>query len=145
MKIKIAGFFVLSLLFLLVLSACDDIGAPQFPTKERVTFALVLNTRLHNGEKVIAYLKENIEEGARETIAGFLESVPNTTNQSWVKMTTLEKMWTNQGYFLDFFIDLDGDEAKSTGDLSGVQFFDVRSNAVWSEAKYFFEDLFEEP
>ena len=139
-KTIIKGFFLLSVV-VLVITACDDVGQLQLPTKERVTFALVLNTRIYDGLTIFADLKENVEGGAKETIEGIFDDYPNTTIQSWAKMTTLEKIWTNQGYFLDFYIDMDGSDTKTTGDMTGVQNFDVRTNAVWSETKYYAEEL----
>lgn len=134
-------WIILLAIAVFLVTACDDMGQLALPTKERVTLALVINTRAYDGKKVIAVLTENIDGGVQETIEGIFEDYPNTTTQSWAQMTTLEKIWTNQRYFLDFFIDIDGDGTASAGDLEGIQHFDVRSNNVWTETKYFFEDL----
>ena len=123
------------------MAACDTAGNLALPTRERVTFTLVLNTRTYNGKSVIAALKVKLEEPAIETIEGTFQDYPNTSTQAWAQMTTLEKIWTNQRYFLVFYIDIDDSGTLTTGDLEGTQHFDVASNAVWSETKYFYEEL----
>ena len=105
LKISIVGII---LCLVLLLAACDTGGNLVLPTRERVTFALVLNTRTYNGEVVIAELKTQLEEPAIETIEGTFQDYPNTTTQAWAQMTTLEKLWTKQRYFLVFYIDMDG-------------------------------------
>lgn len=137
-QITVALLFVLATLFLV---SCEDIGNPLLPTRERVTFALVINTRIYNGKQVIASLREDVGGPTLETIQGAFVDYPNTATEAWAQMTTLEKIWTNQRYFLSFYIDMDDSGTKTAGDLEGVQHFDVTSNAVWSETKYFFEEL----
>ncbi|MCX7029603.1 MAG: hypothetical protein NTU62_05720 [Spirochaetes bacterium] len=56
-------------------------------------------------------------------------------------MTTLEAIMTNRRYRLDFYLDMDDSGTMTSDDLSGHQEFEVTPNAVWSETKYFYEDL----
>lgn len=109
--------------------------------KQRVTFALVIDTRDYNGKTVFADVLTDVGGTLVETVSAALESYPNTAHQAWAKLTTLEQIDTNRRYFLDFFIDIDDDGDESSGDLAGIQHFDVMPNAVWSETKYFASEL----
>ena len=109
--------------------------------KQRVTFALVIDTRTYNGEMVFADVLTDVGGTLVETVSAAFESYPATTHQAWAKLTTLEQIDTNRRYFLDFFIDIDASGDESSGDLAGIQHFDVMPNAVWSETKYFASEL----
>ena len=56
-------------------------------------------------------------------------------------MTTLEELETNYHYFLEFWIDMDGNQVCNTGDLESYADFDVMPSASYSEAKVFRVDL----
>jgi hypothetical protein len=127
-------------LFLLV-TGCD-MSNWVIPVDNRVTFALVINTLAYNGKTVRADVYVGSESGAFvETVSGPLANAPNTDNAARAEMTTLEEIATNQRYRLNFFIDMNGDGSMNTGDLKGYQEFEVTPSAVWSETKYFAEDL----
>jgi len=125
---------------LLVLCSCQ-MGTLVSAGKQRVTFALVIDTRVYNGKTVYADVLDDVGGALIETVSAALESYPNTANQAWARLTTLEQIDTNRRYFLDFFIDTDDSGGESSGDLAGVQPFDVMPNAVWSETKYFASEL----
>ena len=109
--------------------------------KKRITFALVLDTRVYNGKMVYADVLDNPDGLLFTTVEAPLQSYPNTVNHAWARMTTLEEFETNRRYFLEFFIDLDETGTETTGDLTGIQHFDVMPNAIWPETKYFSADL----
>ena len=123
------------------LASCTDDFNVLLATKERVTFALVINTRVYNGLTVVANVRHDLDGPVIETVSGTMQDYPNTATGAWAQMTTLEKVWTNATYSLDFCIDVDGDSPFSSGDLEGIQHFDVTTNAVWSETSYFHENL----
>ena len=110
-------------------------------SKQRVTFALVIDTREFNGKAVFADVLDDVGGVLIETVSAALESYPNTAGQAWARLTTLEQIDTHRRYFLDFFIDIDGSGDESSGDRAGIQHFDVMPNAVWSETKYFASEL----
>jgi hypothetical protein len=131
---------------ILALVGCGGIVFIAQP--QRVTFALVLDSRLYTGEPVVAQVKQPNQDisdpwqlPVMETLTAPLANYPNTTNQDWAQFTTLEKIPTNARYILTFFIDMNGNGIMDAGDLSGVQFFDVMPNAVWSETKYYSSEL----
>jgi hypothetical protein len=128
-------------LFLLV-SGCD-LSDWVIPEDSRVTFALVINTRIYNGYTVYADVYVGSESGAFvETVSAPLGDFPNTGNDiAWAQMTTLELIATNQRYRLNFYIDLTEDGTMNAGDKKGYQEFEVTPSAEWSESKYFYEDL----
>ncbi len=127
-------------LFLLV-SGCD-MSDWVIPVDNRVTFALVINSLAYNGKTVRADVYVGSESGAFvETVAGALADAPGTANAARAEMTTLEEIATNQRYRLNFYIDMDDDATMDTDDLKGYQEFEVTPSAVWSETKYFAEDL----
>ncbi len=109
--------------------------------KQRVTFALVIDTRVYNGKMVYADVLDDPGGTLIEAITAAFESYPATENHAWTKMTTLNEIETNRRYFLDFFIDIDNDGTETSGDLTGIQHFEVMPSAVWSETKYFTSDL----
>jgi len=109
--------------------------------KQRVTFALVIDTRAYNGTIVFADVLDDVGGALIETVSAAFESYPNTASQTWARLTTLEQIDTNRRYFLDFFIDIDASGDESSGDSAGIQHFDVMPNAVWSETKYFASEL----
>jgi hypothetical protein len=127
----------------LLVSSCDLAGGSD--EAKRITFALVVDTRNYDGKKVYASVStegDDTTEGTEvATVQGVFESYPNTTANSWAKMTTLDEIDTNVRYLLDFFVDMNADGERSTGDLAGVQHFDVMPDAIWSETKYFRSDL----
>jgi hypothetical protein len=141
MKKRIVLLAVAGGLFLLV-SGCD-ISDGVIPEDSRVTFALVINTRMYNGYTVYADVFVGSESGAFvETVSAPLGDYPNTGNEiAWAQMTTLELIATNQRYRLNFYIDMNGGGTMDSGDLKGYQEFEVTPSAVWSETKYFAEDL----
>ncbi|MFC2105792.1 hypothetical protein ACFLS5_04845 [Candidatus Bipolaricaulota bacterium] len=124
---------------LLVLTSCT--GNIAVPSSQRVTFALVLDTRAYNGIAVIADVLDDFGGTILEVVTDALTSYPNTANHAWARLTTLEEHPTNRRYVLDFYLDMDGSGTRSFGDLHGMQHFDVMPNAVWSETKYYSDDL----
>lgn len=122
----------------IALSSCSMTGLVSSSAK-RVTFALVIDTRTYNGKSVIAALDQG--ETTVETLSAPFASYPNTATQAWAQLTTLDAVPTGQRYELAFFIDMNGDGIKDSGDLTGSQFFDVMPNANWCETKYFVSDL----
>ncbi|RLE27345.1 hypothetical protein DRJ54_07875 [Candidatus Acetothermia bacterium] len=132
------GFLLIGTLFLL--SGCLGEGLVSAGRK-RVTFALVLDTRAYNGKTAYADILDTPGGTLIETVSAVFASYPNTANHSWARFTTLGEIETNHRYFLDFFIDMDGDGVEDSGDLRGIQHFDVMPNATWSETKYFSQDL----
>lgn len=130
--------------FSLLMTGCGNF---VMPTKERVTFALVIYdktaTPVYEGKKIYADVRTDAPPDGEliEEISGIFEAYPNTTHDYWAKMTTLDKIWTNQRYYLWFWIDMDGDGEKNTGDWEGVQHFNVASGHTWTETKYFVENL----
>jgi hypothetical protein len=132
---------VLTLTSLVLGVTSCDVGQLAAASKKRITFALVIDTRAYNGKMVYADVLDNPGGSLFTTVEASLESYPNTVNHAWARMTTLEEFETNRRYFLEFFIDLDGNGAKTTGDLTGIQHFDVMPNATWAETKYFSADL----
>ncbi len=124
---------------LLVLTSCT--GNIAVPSSQRITFALVLDTRVYNGIPVIADVLDDFGGTILEVVTDTLTSYPNTANHAWARLTTLEEHPTNRRYVLDFYLDMDGSGMRNSGDLCGVQHFDVMPNAVWSETKYFSNDL----
>ncbi len=138
MRVRILAFLTVSAV-LLLLSSCDTF---QQITQERLTFALVIHTRAYDTKTVYADVHDHNLDGAmRETVHAALEAYPNTTSDSWAKMTTNEVLPNGQRYTLEFYIDLDGSATLSAGDLQGVQVFEIRAGESWAETKYFFEDL----
>jgi hypothetical protein len=134
---------VLALLSVMMLSfvACD-MSDWVIPEETRVTFALVISTRIYNGKTVYAEVREGGSSGVLlEVVEAPFEDCPNTAEDAWAKMTTLEAIMTNRRYRLDFYLDMDDSGTMTSGDLSGHQEFEVTPNAVWSETKYFYEDL----
>ena len=125
---------------LLVLCSCQ-MGTLVSAGTQRVTFALVIDTRTYNGKAVVADVLDDVGGVLIETVSAVLESYPNTAHQAWARLTTLEQIDTNRRYFLDFFIDIDDSGGETSGDLAGIQHFDVMPNAVWSETKYFASEL----
>lgn len=136
-KGRIAGLVLLG--GLLALTGC--VGNMVAPGAQRITFALVLDTRAHNGVAVIADVLDDFGGNVLETVLDALASYPNTANHAWARLTTLEEHPTNRRYVLDFFLDVDGSGTRTSGDLQGIQHFDVMPNAVWSETKYYSSDL----
>jgi hypothetical protein len=127
---------------LLLLFCGCDMSNWVIPEENRVTFALVISTRIYNGITVYAEVREGSQSGALlEIVEAPFEDEPNTANDAWAKMTTLGPVMTNRRYRLDFYLDMDGSSDLNTGDLVGHQEFEVTPNAVWSETKYFYEDL----
>ena len=124
----------------LFLCSCQ-MGNLVSASKQRVTFALVIETRAYNGKTVFADVLDDPGGTLIETVSAAFESYPATANHAWAKLTTLGKVETNRRYFLDFFIDIDDNGVESSGDLAGIQHFEVMPNAVWSETKYFSGDL----
>ena len=124
----------------LILCSCQ-MGTLVSAGKQRVTFALVIDTREYNGKVVFADVLDDVGGALIESVSSALESYPNTTHQAWARLTTLEAIDTNRRYFLDFFIDIDTSGDESSGDLAGIQHFEVMPNAVWSETKYFVSEL----
>ena len=118
-----------------------DVGQLAAASKKRITFALVIDTRVYNGKMVYADVLDDPGGSLFTTVEASLQSYPNTTNHAWARMTTLEEFETNRRYFLEFFIDIDGNGTKTSGDLTGIQHFNVMPNAGWSETKYFSADL----
>jgi len=132
---------LLVLLFALLALGCDN-GQLVFAKDARVTFALVLDDRSYTGKTVIAEVKENDEaKSSRGTVQAVLADYPNTAFQCWAQLTVLQAIHTNIGYFLHFYVDMDGNETRSTGDREGVQFFFVPPSAIWSETKYYAAEL----
>ncbi len=133
---------VLCVVLATVLFLCScQMGTLISAGKQRVTFALVIDTRTYNGEMVFADVLTDVGGTLVETVSATFESYPNTTYQAWAELITLEQIDTNRRYFLDFFIDFDDSGDKTSGDLAGIQHFDVMPNAVWSETKYFASEL----
>jgi hypothetical protein len=132
---------VITLISLVLGVTSCDVGQLAAASKKRITFALVIDTRAYNGKMVYADVLDNPGGSLFTTVEAPLESYPNTVNHAWARMTTLEELDTNRRYFLEFFIDLDGNGTKTTGDLAGTQHFDVMPNATWAETKYFSADL----
>lgn len=133
--------FWLSGLVLVFLGSCTD-SSLVMASDERVTFALVLDSRAYDGRTVYAELRANGAGSAvLESLSAQLADYPNTSIQAWAQFTTLERIKTNAGYFLDFYIDMDGSGSLTTGDLQGYQNFYVAPSAVWSETKYFSQEL----
>lgn len=132
----LTGLLLLGLAF--ALSSCGTttlIGS----SAKRVTFALVIDTRAYNGKSVIAALDQG--DTTLETLSAPFASYPNTATQAWAQLTTLDAVPTGERYELAFYIDMNGDGVRDTGDLAGSQFFDVMPNATWCETKYFTSDL----
>ena len=124
---------------ILVLASC--VGNITIPSSQRITFALVLDTRVYNGLTVIADVLNDFGGTVLETVSDALASYPNTANHAWARLTTLEEYLTNRTYVLDFYLDMDGSGSRTSGDLHGIQHFNVMPNAVWSETKFFSTDL----
>ena len=124
----------------LLLCSCQ-MGTLISAGKQRVTFALVIDTRAYNGETIFADVLTDVGGTLVETVSATFESYPNTAHQAWARLTTLEQIDTHRRYFLDFFIDIDGSGDESSGDRAGIQHFGVMPNAVWSETKYFASEL----
>lgn len=140
MKRKRMAVLCVILVTALLLCSCQ-MGTLVSAGKQRVTFALVIDTREYNGETVFADVLTDVGGTLVETVSATFESYPNTAHQAWAKLTTLEQIDTNRRYFLDFFIDINASGDKTSGDLAGIQHFDVMPNAVWSETKYFVSEL----
>ena len=134
--------FVICVVLGTVLFLCScQMGTLVSAGKQRVTFALVIDTRVHDGKTVFTDVLTDVGGTLVETVSATFESYPNTASQAWARLTTLEQIDTNRRYFLDFFIDIDASGDESSGDLAGIQHFDVMPNAVWSETKYFASEL----
>jgi hypothetical protein len=133
--------FLATILLIGVAVALSSCGTSDLisSSAKRVTFALVIDTRAYNGKSVIA----DLEQGSTtlETLSAPFASYPNTATQAWAQLTTLDTVPTGERYELDFFIDMNGDGVKDSGDLTGSQFFDVMPNANWCETKYFVSEL----
>jgi len=119
-------------------SSCGSTGLISSSAK-RVTFALVIDTRTYNGKTVIAALDQG--STTLETLSAPFASYPNTATQAWAQLTTLDAVPTGERYELDFFIDMNADGVKDSGDLYGTQFFDVMPNATWCETKTFVSEF----
>jgi hypothetical protein len=115
------------------------------PTKERVTFALVIYDEfaVYDGMKIYADVRTDAPPNGEhiEEINGIFKKYENTTHDYWAQMTTLDKIWTNQRYYLWFWIDMNDNALKDSGDKEGVQHFNVASGHTWTETKYFVENL----
>jgi hypothetical protein len=121
--------------------ACD-MSNWVIPEETRVTFALVISTRMYNGKTIYAEVREGSQSGTLlEVVEALFEDCPNTAYDAWAEMTTLAPIMTNRRYRLDFYLDMDGNTVLNSGDLIGHQEFEVTPNAIWSETKYFYEDL----
>lgn len=122
-----------------LVSSCDLAGGGDEAT--RVTFTLVTDTREYDGKKVYATVStvgdETDEASVVASVQGVFESYPGKPTQSLAKLTTDDEIATNERYVLDFFVDMDGNDQRTTGDLAGVQGFDVMPDETRSEAKYF--------
>ena len=139
---KVARIFVICVTVGAMLFLCScQMGTLISAGEQRVTFALVIDTHTYDGEMVFADVLTDVGGTLVETVSAAFESYPATTHQAWAKLTTLEQIDTNRRYFLDFFIDIDASGDESSGDLAGIQHFDVMPNAVWSETKYFASEL----
>lgn len=139
---KLKRMLVICVILGIALFLCScQMGTLVSAGKQRVTFALVIDTRDHNGKAVFADVLDDVGGALIETVSAALESYPNTAHQAWARLTTLEQIDTNRRYFLDFFIDIDDSGNESSGDLAGIQHFDIMPNAVWSETKYFASEL----
>jgi hypothetical protein len=135
-------WIVLTICLIALFLICSCVPGEQIIVEnKRVTFALVIDIRDYNGEKVYANVLTEPGGTLVTTVDGVFESYPNTATHAWARMTTLDELETNKRYFLDFFIDMDDDGVKTTGDLTGIQHFEVMPSAIWSETKYFSSDL----
>lgn len=134
----------LALLFILLLTACNNWVLSE---SRRVTFALVLDDdTIYVGDNIIAEVRDHDASGAlMEVLQAPLALYPNAPGVSWAQLTTLEEIETNNRYHLTFYIDVDSSGTLTSGDQSGILTFDVMPNAVWSENKFFEEELFQEP
>jgi hypothetical protein len=131
----------LAVCLVLPFAACD-MSNWVIPEETRVTFALVISTRIYNRKTVYAEVREGSQSGTLlEVVEAPFEDCPNTAADAWAKMTTLAPIMTNRRYRLDFYLDMDGNTVLNAGDLVGHQEFEVTPNASWSETKYFYEDL----
>jgi len=128
---------VVSILMAVVSCAGNLVNA----SLQRITFALVIDSRAYNGVNILADVLDDFQGNIIESVSDPLASYPNTANHAWARLTTLGEHPTNRRYVLEFYLDLDGDGTLSSGDLAGVQHFDVMPNAVWSETKFFSDDL----
>ena len=63
-------------------------------SKKRITFALVIDTRVYNGKMVYADVLDDPGGSLFTTVEASLQSYPNTTNHAWARMTTLEEFET---------------------------------------------------
>ena len=137
--LKYLIFFII-----LFLPSCTNWVLPE---TRRVTFAFVLDdATIYIGDDIIAEVRDHDASGALlETLQAPLALYPNAPGISWAQLTTLEEIETNHRYHLTFFIDIDSSGTLTSGDQSGILTFDVMPNAVWSENKFFEEELFLEP
>lgn len=137
------GLFLLALSALLLgsVSGCRE-GDLLYVEDTSPTFALVLDSRSWNGLLVYADLIENDAAKTRwGRLSAPLSDCPNTAFQSWARLTVNDSIPTNMLYFLEFFIDINNNAVKDSGDLAGVQAFYLAPNAVWSETKYYAAEL----
>ncbi len=112
---------------ILCLCSCQ-MGQLVSAGKQRVTFALVIGTRAYNGKTVFADVFTDVHGTLIETVFAAFESYPNIAHQAWPKLTTLREIDTKRRYF----IDIDDSADESSGDLAGLQHFDVMPNAARS-------------
>lgn len=93
---KTSGALALALVILgaiLVLASCT--GNIAIPSSQRITFALVLDTRAYNGVTVIADVLDDFGGTVLEIVSDALTSYPNTANHAWARLTTQEEYPTN--------------------------------------------------
>ena len=112
-------------------------------TKQRVTFDVVFEPQTRIGKTVYADIIENTGTGGGttiETVSGTIKDLPNSTHSD-VELTTTQEVPTNVGYFIDFYIDMNGNGSKDTGDLEGEVYAEVRAGFDWIEVHCFESDL----
>ena len=122
----------------LFLTACDLVNA----TKERVTFDIVFEPQTRIGIIVYADIIE-ITGGSGtyiERVSGTIKPFPNSTHSD-VQLTTIQKVDTNVGYFIELYIDMNGNGSRDTNDLSSRPYAEVRPGFSWTEVHCFETDL----
>jgi hypothetical protein len=108
----------------------------------RITFALIIDDMGLVGKQVTAAVHDhNIQGAILETVKGTFQPIAGSGTAPYAEMTTLEERATNYHYFLEFWIDVDGDQLRDAGDLESYADFDVMPSASYSEAKVFRVDL----
>ena len=136
---KYASVIVGMLLAGVLLTSCDNLILAQ---PARIQFALVIDDMSLEGDVAYANVHEHSGDGALlATVHGAFVSITGSPTAVWCEMTTAEELPTNRRYFLDFWIDLDGSDSQTPGDLAGNQVFEVRPNEPYSEARSFSADL----